>query len=139
MGCGKKITHAMQLRARSPCIEEIGQVLGVHDSTSINITARLLATGSAPVVEQTSEINAVHGTGLIDVGRAWVTVRALLAAVGDIVGVEIVEIARANLSVVDDAVVVAVGGVFDQRPLDVGNLRVIIPAARISLEPDDLS
>ena len=98
--------------ARAPIGEQEAEVGAVHESVPIEIRLRGWRDG-APFAEEHAEIAAVDDVIYVDVTDAAIV--AGLAAVGDVVGVRVGEGAVEDLAVVDDVVVVAVVGPFDQQ------------------------
>ena len=97
--------------ARSPIGEQAAEICAIHESVPIEIRPRGWRH-DAPFAEEHAEIAAVDDVILVDVAKAAAV--AGLAAIGDVVGVRVGEGAVEDLAVVDDVVVVAVGGPFDE-------------------------
>ena len=77
---------------------------------------RVLPRGRrAQILTIAGEIDAVDCAGLVDIGGAGIARSTWFTTVRDVVGIRVDEIARADLSVVDEGIVVAVGGPFDKR------------------------
>jgi hypothetical protein len=91
-------------------LREIGTI---DETASVDVRARELAAVGAPGVDDGGEIDAVDGAVLDHIRDAGPTVRSTFAAVGDVVEIGVGERAVADLTEVDDAVGVAVGGPFD--------------------------
>ena len=105
--------------ARSPIGEQATEICAIHESVLIEIRPRGWRN-DAPFAEEHAEIAAVDDVIHIDVTDAAAV--AGLAAVGDVVGIGIGELTVEDLAEVDDVVVVAVGGPFnDEASIGIGD------------------
>ena len=99
----------LRLGAWSPVREEEANVCTVYLTISINVSLWQHWVDRPPEREQGTKIRAVND---LVVGDVRVSALWLFADIRDAVGVGIGELAGEDLTVIDDAVVVAVGGPF---------------------------
>ena len=101
----------LRLWAWSPEREEDAKVCTIDFTIAVDVGLRKDWVDRSPERKHGTKIRAVNDLVVGDVGvlALW-----LLADVGDAVGVGVSELAGEDLTVVDDVVVVAVGGPFDR-------------------------
>ena len=103
----------LRLWTDAPAAEERAKIWSIDYPILIHIRTRIVAAACAPRCENHCKIHRIDNAVEIDVAGAWVD----FADVWDSVGICIDEFSAEDLSVVNDAVGVAVGGVFDDgRP-----------------------
>ena len=119
----------LRLWTDAPAAEERAKIWSIDYPILIHIRTRIVAAACAPRCENHCKIHRIDNAVEIDVAGAWVD----FADVWDSVGICIDEFSAEDLSIVHDAVGVAVGGPFDEvSPRECGQVRpcdVIVPAA----------
>ena len=116
---------ALRLWARSPERKEKAKVCTIDFTIAVDVGLRKDRVDRSPEREYGTKIRAVNDLVVGDVGvlALW-----LFADIRDAVGVGVGELAGEDLAVVDDAVVVAVGGPFgDESTRKVDN-KPVVPA-----------
>ena len=120
------VLGGLRLRTEAPAAEERAKIWSIDYPILIHIRARIFAAASAPRCENHRKVHRIDNAVEIDVAGAGVD----FADVWDAVGIRIDKLAAEDLTVVDDAVGVAVGGVFDQTlgvRGEIGVLPISIP------------
>ena len=98
------------VRAGAPEREHDPKICAVHEPVAVDVSTRECRAGWAPEGEQYAKVGAIDNSIQIEID---VMARWTFADVGDAVGVGVGELTIEDLAVVDDVVVVAVGGPFD--------------------------
>ena len=119
------------LRASAPEREQDPQVGTVHESILVEIGFGERRV-RPPLGEHDAEIGAVHVEVTVDVG---IHAGGLLADIRDAVGIGISNLAGEDLSVVDDAVVVSVGGPFEHKACRHKTVVVVTPCISRNKRP----
>jgi len=100
---------ALRLWARAPVREEDANVCTVYLAISINVSLWQHWVDRSPESEQGTKIRTINN---VVVGDVRVSALWLFADIRDAIGVGVGELTGEDLAVVDDVVVVAVGGPF---------------------------
>ena len=107
------VRDGLRLWTEAPAAEERAKIWSIDYPILIHIRTRIVAAACAPRCENHCKIHCIDNAVEIDVAGAWVD----FTDVWDSVGICIDKLAAEDLAVVNDAVGVAVGGVFDDgRP-----------------------
>ena len=116
----------LRLRTDAPAAEERAKIWSIDYPILIHIRTRIVAAACAPRCENHCKVHSIDNAVEIDVAGA----RVDFADVWDVVGIRIDKFSAEDLPVIDDAVGVAVGGVFDQTlgvRGEIGVLPISIP------------
>ena len=116
------VRDGLRLWTEAPAAEERAKIWSIDDAIVIHICARIFAAASAPRCENHCKVHRIDSAILIDVAGA----RVDFADVWDSVGICIDEFSAEDLSVIHDAVGVAVGGPFDDEA-DIALFACIVP------------
>ncbi len=97
------------MRAGTPATEDDCEVGSADNSVEVDVAVIFALSIRAPSAEECGEVDAVNRVVARNIAGAWID----FANVWDSVGIRIDKLAAENLSIVHDAVGVAVGGPFD--------------------------